>query len=1286
MADTGSPIPGSPETRHGRLPRPGALPLFRTLRWVLRIVIVFWVVFAGVVLVLRYAVLPRVGDWHPQIEQAVSKAVGQPVRIGKLSAQWDGLHPDLVLDSVSVLDRQGGVAFSLNRVDAVLSWRSLLQGRPVMSLLAIERPVLHVRREADGRITVAGIDAEGESDPALADWVLAQRRIRVRDAMIVWEDLQRGAPPLVLEDLQFGLDNRGDTHRFGLSAAPPAALAARIDVRGEVSGDFREALDDVSGQLFVELDYADLAGWRTWVDYPVDLPQGRGALRLWGDLESGQGKIVADLALEDLRLRLGKKLPELDLVSLRGRIEGGRKGGAWSLAARKLELQTQDGISVAPTDFAAEWRVDEAAGVAGGSASASFLDIAVLANLAAHLPLDPRTRQLLERHRPQGQVSEPRISWRKVGDSLEAWSAKASFAGLGIRPGGYFPGGQGLGGSFDANERGGLLTLSADKSSLSLPAVFAEPDIDFDRIQAKATWKVNGPEIAVQLERLRFEGADAAGSASGRYRFTGDGPGEIDLVAAVDRADGRAVWRYLPKAVDPEVPAWLRQAITKGSAGDAKLVLKGDLSHFPFAEPGSGTFSVTARATGVDLDYGPGWPVIEGIDADLHFGAGMKIRAERGSIFGVRLSGVVAEIPDFSADEEMLFVRGDASGPTGDFLRFVEASPVGDSIGHFTRDMRAEGNGRLALELDIPLGHVERTKVRGDFGFLNNRIRVVEALPPVTGVSGRLQVTENGVAAREIAGNAFGGPLKVQVRTAAGQVAVNAAGQARIDEVARHFGWPLVDQLAGNTAWKAEIGIRGGNAEVVVESDLVGITSPLPDPLNKVASAALPLRIERTLPDPAREQYRIRLGEVGRGVVVRRAGGLERGAVVVGPGEPQLPDRGLALRIAAPRIDADAWRRLMPAKNNGGNGSNGGNGGISLAVDSIAVNADQLRLFGRDLHAVNATLRPRDKGWQIALDMREVAGDLFWREAEDGLLQGRLRRLYLRPAAESAGVDTSALNSLPAMDLAVDDLHVGDLALGALQLKARNERGAWRLDTLNLKNPDGTLNGRGLWKNSGNQQTRLDFELVTPDVGALLSRLGHADVVRRGSATLSGDLSWNGPPTGIDYRSLTGSMAVEARNGQFNQLQPGVGKLLGLISLQSLPRRLTLDFRDIFSQGFAFDSIDGRMDVASGIMRTAEPLAIRGPAARIEIEGATDLQAETQDLRVVVRPELGAVAALGVAVINPVAGAATLLASAVGQNPLNHIFSYRYHVTGTWSDPQVNRVGATAERVPEEQK
>jgi uncharacterized protein (TIGR02099 family) len=1198
-----------------------------------------------------------------------------------VAARWEGINPDLVLDDVAVLDRQGVAAFTLSRVEIVLSWRSLWQRRPILALLAVERPVLHVRRERDGRITVAGMDAEGESDPALADWVLAQRRIRIRDAMIVWEDRQRGAPPLVLEDLQFGLDNRGSLHRFGFSAAPPASLAARIDVRGEVTGDIGEALDEMSGRIFVQLDYADLAGWRTWIDYPLDLPRGRGALRLWGDLADGQGRVVADLALEEVSLRLGRTLPELELASLRGRIEGRHKADEWAVAGRKVELQTRDGIRVAPTDFAAEWREPEAGVRVSGAASASFLDLAVIANLAAHLPLDPRSRELIARHRPEGQISEPRLTWRTQAGELEAWSLKATFSNLGVAAGGYFPGARGLAGNIDANEQGGGLNLTNAASTLSLPAVFAEPEIDLDRLAAKVSWTAGDGVLDVRLERLQFAGAEAAGSASGSYRFAGGGPGSIDLVAQLDRADGTAVWRYMPKVINADVPAWLRHAIVAGNARDARLVLKGDLRDFPFVEPGSGTFSVTARAFGVHLDYAEGWPAIEGIDADLHFGAGMKVVADKGRIFGVGLERVVAEIPDFAAAEEMLLIRGEAAGPTADFLKFVDVSPVGTKIDHFTREMKAAGNGRLSLALDMPLRQVPDTKVRGDFALHNNRIEVTSGLPPIADVSGRLQVSENGVAARELSGRAFGGPLKVQVRTTPERVAVSAAGNAQIGEVARHFRWPLVDQLTGSANWKAEVGIRKSNADVVIESDLVGVSSPLPDPLNKNAASPLALRIERSLPDATREQYRVQLGDVGRGLLVRRDGVLERGVFAVGNGDAnRLPERGLAVRIGGTQLDGDAWRAyLARTGDNGGAGAGG-------EIDVLTVRTDRLRLFGRDFRSVDVAVRPRDTGWQIALDMREAAGELFWRGSGDGLLRGRLSRLYLLPAAEATKTDTTVLNALPAMELAVDDLRIGDRALGALQLVARNVQGAWNLDKLTIRNPDGALTGKGVWKNVGTQQTRLDFELVADDVGGLLDRLGYVDAVRSGSATLTGDLFWNGPPTGLDYPSLTGSLAVQARKGQFNKLQPGVGKLLGLISLQSLPRRLTLDFRDIFSEGFAFDVIEGKMGVSRGVMRTAEPLAIRGPAAQIEIAGSTDLSAETQDLNVVVRPELGTVAALGVAAINPVAGAATLLASAVGQNPLNRLFSYRYHVTGTWSDPVVNKEAVIAEPALEEKK
>jgi uncharacterized protein YhdP len=341
-----------------------------------------------------------------------------------------------------------------------------------------------------------------------------------------------------------------------------------------------------------------------------------------------------------------------------------------------------------------------------------------------------------------------------------------------------------------------------------------------------------------------------------------------------------------------------------------------------------------------------------------------------------------------------------------------------------------------------------------------------------------------------------------------------------------------------------------------------------------------------------------------------------------------------------------------------------------------------LHLFDRDYNQVDVSLRPRDGGWQIGVNTREAVGEVFWKSAGEGWVEGNFKKLVVRPAAEAGEGASSLINTLPGMSLTVDDFQVGDKALGRLELRARNDKGAWHLDNLSLDNPDGGLKGKATWFNTGRDQTRLDFELTAKDMGKLLDRLGYADTVRRGKAKMTGDLQWNGPLTGIHYPSLNGQLNVEAEKGQFNKLEPGVGKLLGLISLQSLPRRLTLDFRDIFSDGLAFDSIEGKLSIRKGVMRTVEPLRISGPAAQVEMRGETDLKAETQDMQVTVRPELGGLAAVGAAaLVNPVVGAAALVANTVLQKPLNRLFSYRYHVTGTWADPLVDKAGESVQDV-----
>ena len=1239
-----------------------------------------WLAFAILVLALRYAVLPKIGEYQGAIEQAASKAVGQPVRIGRIEARWQGLNPDLVLDDVVIADQQGAPVFTLARVESVLSWQTLWRLRPTLSLLAFDGPVLHVRRDTNGKITVAGVDAEGESDPAFAEWVLEQKRIRIRDATIVWDDRLRKAPPLVLEDLQFALDNSGRRHRFGLSAAPPDELAARIDIRGEVKGDLGEALEHLSGEIFVELDYADLAGWRAWVDYPVHLPQGRGALRIWGDLDDGAGKLTADVALEELRIRLGRKLPELDLASMRGRLEGRYKANEWAVAGHKIELQTVDGIRIAPTDFKVEWRQDAETAAVNGNTSASFLDLAVLSRLASYLPLDAQSRELLIRHRPQGQIAQLKASWTLAGEALTRYSLKAGFRDMGIRADGIFPGAGGVSGTVDLTEKGGDLRLDSGVSSLSLPAIFPEPDIALDALKVKASWKNSPQGTDIKLDKLEFAGPDAAGSAQGTYRYTGEGPGEIDLTASVERGEGTAVWRYMPHAVNAAARNWIRRGIVGGRGYDGKLILKGNLKDFPFRDGKGGKFIVTAKASGAKVDYADGWPAIDDIDADMSFDTGMRIKASKGRILGASLADVKVDIPDFESHEEMLLVRGMALGPTSEFFKFIEQSPVAEQIDRFTDGMKAVGNGSLNLELDIPLRHANDTKVRGDYRFQNNQLQPLAGLPMLTQVNGRLLITENTVSAKDIAGQVFGGPLKVQVRSAGDNVGVVATGTAGIGEVSKHFGWPLINHLSGSAAWKADINIRRRNADVVVESDLLGISSPLPEPLNKNATMPLALRIERTAPDAQREQYRITLGKVAQGLIVRKGESWERGVFAVGDAEPRLPDKGLAVRVATSRIDADAWKNFLPE------GTNGGGDASGLALNVVTLKTPQLHLFDRDYSQVDVSLRPRDGGWQIGLNTREAVGDVFWKSADEGWVEGSFKRLVVRPSAEAVDGTSSLINTLPGMSLSVDDFYVGERALGRLELKARNDKGAWHLDTLSLENPDGGLKGKGIWVNTGRNQTRLDFELTAKDAGKLLDRLGYADTVRRGKAKMTGDLLWNGPLTSIHYPSLTGQLKIEAEKGQFNKLEPGVGKLLGLISLQSLPRRLTLDFRDIFSDGLAFDSIDGKLSVRKGVMRTVEPLRISGPAAQIEMQGETDLKAETQDMQVVVRPEIGGLAAVGAAaLVNPVIGAAALVANTVLQKPLNRLFSYRYHVTGTWADPKVDKAGESVQELQPKQ-
>ncbi len=1281
--------------------------LRRALTWALRALVLAWFVAAGVVLVVRHVLMPAIENFREPIAAVLAQELGRPVTIERIEGGWAGWRPRLRIAGLRIGDGEGGTALTLGEVDATVGWSSLLRGAPYFDRLDIQAPELVLRRAPDGTLFVAGIalPAGGGDDSGGLAWLLGQRQIQIRGARLSWHDALRAAPALVLDEVAFRLDRRGGAVRFALDARPPPALASALLVRGELRLEGRhlaglgapQRLSQAAGRLYVELERADLGGWQAWLDYPLPLA-GRGGVRAWVEA-GGEGalELTADVALEGLSTRLAADLPELRVDRLDGRLSMARSAQGSRFASQGLALRLADGLTVPPTDFALQLEAGGEGAPPAGAVSANRLDFAALAALAGYLPLEAGVRARLSQFEPRGRAEDLRMTWRGAPEAPSQWSLSARFDEIGLRAREGWPGLGGLSGRIDGDAQGGRFRLDGSAMHVDLPMVFEPGRLEFERLRAEGGWQRRDGRLEIVLDGAEFDNADAAGSASGRYWPAAGGAGEIDLQARLTRAQATAVWRYLPRVVNANTRDWVQQGIRAAGVPEARLRLQGRLQDFPFRD-GSGQFLVTVRVADGVLDYAPGWPRIEGIQGEVRFqGPGMRISAERARMLGVDLVDVVADVPDLDVTpSEIMTISGRAQGPTAEFLRFVSLSPVAQHIGGFTDGIRAEGRGELELKLVMPLRNTPDTRVEGVFRFSGNRIELVEGLPALERAGGAVRFTGDSLAIPAARAQFLGNGVDVKAQTGAdGMVRFEAAGRADAAAVRAHYALPLLDGLSGSADWRATVRVGKAGTRLELESDLVGLAASLPAPLNKSAGEAWPARfvLDHVSARPA-DALALQIDGLLRAELQRTRGDAPavRGGIAIGRAAADAPpaaEAGLRLAAVLDQLDIDAWRRVLERADGAGEGDGGAL--AAAALTDVALAADEVRAFGHSLKAVDLRAVADAGGWKARLESDLADGEFDWRQAGDGALRARFRHLRVGEDAAEAEAATAARGEgegeepaaadepprrLPALDVVAERFELRGIPLGRLEVFARNRGGLWQLERFDLANEDGRLAGSGQWQAAGRQRTRLDFRLETPDVGRLSRRLGYADVVRGGRASLAGQLAWQGAPTRIDYPSLGGNLKLEAGSGQFNKLEPGVGRLLGILSLQALPRRITLDFRDVFSEGFAFDRISGSIDLAAGVLRT-EDLEIRGPSARVLMSGSADVVRETQDLRVTVQPTLSESVAIGAAagLLNPAVGVVTYLAQKVLSDPIEKLFAFEYAVTGAWSDPQVSKRG-----------
>jgi uncharacterized protein (TIGR02099 family) len=1373
----------------------------RVLLWV---VLAVWGLFALTLGAIHLVIVPRIDDARPALERWASKALGVPFKVASIQARAErsdteglrralpNLVPSFELRDVRLFDPAGREALRLPEVQVAVSVRSLW--RLGFERLVIDSPTLDVRRTADNRIEVAGLDfsGPGSEDNRAANWFFDQSEFLIRNGTVRWTDDLRGQPPLALSDVDLLVRNARLTHAFQLDATPPPEWGERASLRGRL----REPLLDLSdltsaaagrapwhnwgGELYADFAKVDVSRLQTYVDlaaWGVSLRSGQGALRAWGDVSQGRlDRVTTDLALNQIATQLGPQLPELAIDTLSGRVVATLSDNGFEVASNNLQFRTSEGLDWPASALSLKHQRAQGQQAATSVLSADRVELGSLAAIATRLPLPDPGRALLLKLNPTGRLEAIKADWQGAAPSSDgsasadaaaaAWQphryrAAGRVVGLGLAgelraqaPGEHIlPGRPGIRGAqvdFDFNQDGGHADIFVSQGALELPGVFDEPLIPLDRLSTGARWQIAGERIDVWLDKLKLANADTEGSADAHWHTSDPAaspagsrfPGVLDLKASLSRGVADRVHRYLPIAIGPLAQRYVREAVRGGAVGPVDFRIQGELWDVPFNHPGSqGEFRIAAQLKGVDFDYVPAylqtpgdaaWPMLRGVNGQLVLDrASLKLSALEGGLANaptLRLNKAEVAIADL-VHEPSLSVSAGVQGPASEVLGFVVASPVNHFTGQALQRASISGPAQAQFKLQIPLHQPEKTAVQGAVQFEGNDVQIAPDTPLLQRTVGQLTFSERGFQIPAAKAQVYGGELRFSGGMAPGagndparirfkgQGTASAAGLRAGD---LGFVSRLTEQASGSANYQVELAFRAGVPELSVSSDLQGMAVNLPAPLSKTAAEILPLRYETKVLTvaadasgevPRTDRFFLRLGNPAQPLVnldyersligpeprvVRGsiAAGLEAGETVAMPGE------GVQANIRFRQIDTDAWERAF-SKIAGTAGQTplagsaaGDDSASSLYLPTtLAVRADRLLVSGRTFNNVVIGGSREDKHWRANVSADQLNGYLEYRQpvgSGAGSIYARLAKLTL---AATATAEVEELlqqpTSMPALDIAVDDFVMAERQLGQVEIQAQNlgrpgRPREWQLTKLHIRVPEARFNAIGNWAfapdggTGGAKRTALQMELDVRDAGALLARFGKAGTVRGGQGTIRGSIGWVGSPMSLDYPSLAGQLNLDIKTGQFLKVEPGAAKLLGVLSLQSLPRRLVLDFRDVFSEGFAFDFVRGDATIEQGVARTNN-LQMKGVNAAALMEGSADIARETQDLKVVVVPEINAgTAALIATAINPAIGLGTFLAQYLLGQPIQSATTQEFRVSGQWADPQVVKVDRKA--------
>ena len=1243
---------------------------------------------AALVIVLALAVgifrlmLPRLPEYQEELKAWASSAIGMQVEFSGMNARWRFSGPEMNFFNAELI--RPGATESLLSADEVSIGVGLLRlltdREVVVDRVLIRDTAIDLRQDESGKWLLQGVpvdDLFGARDVATPGGGAFE--VVGQDIRVEYEHPASGQlVPFTINLMTI------------LREADQVEVEAAIDLPEDFGNSLEitaEQLPTSSGQgawrLFVEGNSLDIAGWSRL--QPAGLPQidsGTADVSLWFDYAPGDlQRATMNLVVSGLGAR--NESPTAPF-GLQGSIEYSSELNGFLLAANQFRLTTVDG-DWPQSSLQLRVMADQNGAMVGLRANATFLDLKDLKYVNPWIP--EAQRSMLAEIDPTGVLRNLSVDLSDLQSDLPEFDVSAELQEAGFAASDERFGIREFSGRIRADRDGGRIEIESTDLLVDTGSLLAE-SISFDDAVGTVIWRRNNDGVILLSDSIRIRNADFDSQSSLQISVPANGNAPfVDVESDWSINDVSAIPRYLPVSMlNAPIGEWLQMAPVAGVVSRGTFRLNGSLDRFPF-DDGDGSLHVAANFEDFILRYSDKWPAPKFTYVDVIVD-NMQLTSSRNlaEVHGTIIEDAQIVIADLR--DPVVEINAFATGKLESLRSFGASSPINQVLGGQLERIEVGGDAAMDLSVSYPVKDKVNYEFAARIRSSDGSIRIDGFAPPITELNGIVSLTKDSISAESLFGRFLGNPVDFELAraddpTSPHSVLLDATGSTTAEALVDELGLPLSDLASGRLDYRANIRFPNtqvetpGIMQVVVDSDLRGFGLDMPAPFTKAADEVLPLTMSIEFPEANRidssgglaDNLKWNLRFLKR----QDEWDFDRGLLAIGGEYPVTPEgRGLHIVGQTPEVRVHDWLALARHDPQGA--------GIGDRVRTIDMTVENLFVVGQQLTDHRVRVNRGGTDWIIDISGEQAEGTVTvpYDFTSGRTLTIEMERLILPGSDEETAAAETAVDprTLPDIRIRAQEFALGDRFFGSLEIDLLRTDNGLVAENLSTMDDSFTVIGSAGWivdiyEETG-QRTFLNAKLVSSDIEQTMQRLSYQPGIVGDDLDVDMDVSWAGAPRQDFIQALHGNVQARLGAGQLEDVEPGAGRVFGLMSVVALPRRLSLDFRDVFDAGFGFDEITGSFRLAGGQAFTCD-LTLTSPAADVGIVGRAGLYNRDYSQTAIVSANFGNTLPIaGFVVAGPQVAAALLIFSQIFKNPLQEMSQIYYGIEGSWDDPSID--------------